>query len=101
MISIDHLLGLLARTMGQMDDAKAHFEDALAFCRRAGYRPELAWTSFDYAETILIEADGQAPPQEGLDRAMELLDDALHISREIGMLPLLERVQTRRESLSA
>ena len=45
MISIDRLLGLLAHTIGKMDDAASHFEDALAFCRRAGYRPELAWAS--------------------------------------------------------
>ncbi|MCH8226098.1 MAG: AAA family ATPase, partial [Chloroflexi bacterium] len=100
-ISIDHLLGLLARTMGRTDDAKAHFEDALAFCQQAGYRPELAWTSFDYAETILIEADGDAPPQEGRDRATELLNDALSISRELGMRPLLERVLARRQFISA
>ena len=36
------VLGLLARTMGRLDDAMAHFEDALAFCRKAGCRPELA-----------------------------------------------------------
>ena len=29
------------------------FEEALAFCRKAGYRPELAWTCCDYADTLL------------------------------------------------
>ena len=61
MTSSDRLLGLLARTMGRISDARGHFEDALGFCRRAGYRPELAWSSFDYAETILAEADGRQP----------------------------------------
>ena len=37
-------VGLLAQTMGQLDAAAVHFEDALAFCRRAGYRPELVWS---------------------------------------------------------
>ena len=34
-----HILGLLAHTMGDLDRAMVHFEDALDFCRRAGYRP--------------------------------------------------------------
>ncbi len=29
--------------MGNLDQEVVHFEDALAFCRRAGYRPELAF----------------------------------------------------------
>ena len=37
------VLGLLAQTIGNLDDATGHFEDALGFCRRAGYRPDLAW----------------------------------------------------------
>ena len=98
--SIDRLLGLLARTMGRMEDAMAHFDDALAFCQRAGYRPEMAWTSFDFAETILGDADGDGPLQEGRPKAMALLDDALAISRELSMRPLMERVLARREFLS-
>ena len=39
--SVDRLLGLLSRTMGDLDQTAAHFEDPLAFCRKAGYRPEL------------------------------------------------------------
>ena len=48
--SADRLLGLLSQTMGNFDQAVGHFEDALAFCRKAGYRPELAWTCCDYAD---------------------------------------------------
>ncbi|MCI0800329.1 MAG: AAA family ATPase, partial [Chloroflexi bacterium] len=43
-LSGDRLLGILAQAMGETDQAVAHFEDALAFCRKAGYRPELAWS---------------------------------------------------------
>ena len=39
--------------MGNMDTARAHFEDSLTFCRKAGYRPELAWTYCDYADLLL------------------------------------------------
>ena len=42
LMAADHVLGLLAQTMGNLDQAMVHFEDALTFCRKAGYRPELA-----------------------------------------------------------
>ena len=40
--SVDRLLGLLTQTMGNLDHALTHFEDAQVFCGKAGYRPELA-----------------------------------------------------------
>ena len=43
--------------MGNLDDSQTHFEDALAFCRKAGCRPDLAWTCCDYAD-MLRERDG-------------------------------------------
>ncbi len=49
----DRVLGLLSQTTANLDQAAAHFDDALAFCRKAGYRPELAWTCCDYADTLL------------------------------------------------
>ena len=36
--------------MGDLDRAMDHFEAAMAFCNRASYRPELAWTCCDYAD---------------------------------------------------
>jgi len=53
----DRLLGLLSYTMGNLDQAVTHFEDALAFCRK-GFRPELAWTCCDYADTLLQRHTG-------------------------------------------
>ena len=44
--SVDRLLGLLSQTMGELDQAAAHFEESLSFCRNAGYRPELAVDMF-------------------------------------------------------
>jgi tetratricopeptide (TPR) repeat protein len=144
-ISNDRLLGLLTQTMGNLDKAAEHFEDALAFCRKAGYRPELAWTCCDYADCLLArarhvgaalalpsgaqqaaplqEASARGEPVEGRgstssprtegpgsprteaqqhrQKAMALLDEALKISRELGMRPLMERVLSRREILGA
>jgi DNA-binding CsgD family transcriptional regulator len=93
-ISTDRLLGLLAQTMGNLDKAVEHFEAALAFCRQAGYRPELAWTCYDYADMLLnpVGAHGRAPLHDDRARAMSLLDEAVAITRELGMPPLMERV---------
>ncbi len=95
-ISFKRLLGLLAETMDNLHQATAHFEDALTFCRKAGYRPELAWTCCDYADTLL---QWNGPGDR--EKAMSLLDESLAISSELGMRPLMERVLSRREILKA
>ncbi len=82
--------------MGNLDQAEIHFEDALVFCRNAGYRPELAWTCCDYADTLL-----QRNGPGDREKAMSLLDESLAISTELGMRPLMERVLSRREILRA
>ena len=51
-MSIDRLLGLIAQTMAEPGQAAQHFEDALTFCRKSAFRPELAWTCCDYADTL-------------------------------------------------
>ena len=86
----------MAKTMGKPDDSVVHFEDALAFCRKAGYRPELAWTCCDYADTLL-----QRNASGDRAKAIVLLDESLAISSELGMRPLMERVLSRREILKA
>jgi len=95
-MSADRLLGLLSRTMGNLDQAATHFENALVFCRKAGYRPDLAWTCCDYSDT-LRERDAAGDRA----KAMSLLDESLAISSELGMRPLMERVLSRREILKA
>ena len=98
--SIDLLLGLLADTMGNLDQAAQHFEDALTFCRK-GYRPELAWTCCDYADTLLRRASTSSARADDREKAMSLLDESLAISTDLGMRPLMERVLSRREILKA
>jgi len=94
--SVDRLLGLLSQTMGTLDQATGHFEEALGFCRKAGYRPELAWTCCDYAD-MLRERDAEGDRA----KAVSLLNESLAISSELGMRPLMERVLSRREILKA
>ena len=92
----DRILGLLARTIGRLDQAVDHFEDSMAFCRKAGYQPELAWTSCDYADALL-----QRNEPGDRKKALALLDESLAISSDLGMRPLMERVLSRRDILIA
>ena len=73
-----------------------HYENALTFCRQAGLKPELGWTCFAYAETVL-ERNGDGDRT----KANSLLDESLAISSEVGMRPLMERVLSQREILTA
>ena len=79
----DRVLGLLSQTMENSGQAQIHFEDALVFCRNAGYRPELAWTCFDYADMLLGRNESG-----DVTKAMSLLDESLAVSTELGMRPL-------------
>jgi DNA-binding CsgD family transcriptional regulator/tetratricopeptide (TPR) repeat protein len=99
-ISTDHLLGLLAHVSGDLDNAYKHCEDALAFCRRASLRPELAWVCHDYAEILLAGADGHASLPGARAKALSLLNKAVAIACELGMRPLMERVQSLQEKLA-
>ena len=100
-MSADRLLGLLSQATSQNEQAVAHFEDALAFCRNAGYRPELAWTCHDYAEVLLVGAHGGAPLPGDREKALSLLKESLAISTELGMRPLMERVLALQERAEA
>jgi DNA-binding CsgD family transcriptional regulator/tetratricopeptide (TPR) repeat protein len=97
-ISADRLLGLLTYTMGKPDIAATHFEDALAFCRKAGYRPELAWSCYDYAAT-LVQAGLKPTSTDAHLKAISLMDETLAISTELGMKPLMEKTFALREGI--
>ncbi len=87
--------------MGNFDISAGHFEDALAFCRKAGYRPELAWSLCDYADMLTERASTGSAQADDSDKATGMLDESLAISTELGMRPLMERVLSRREILKA
>ncbi|PKB64707.1 MAG: hypothetical protein BZY80_02015 [SAR202 cluster bacterium Io17-Chloro-G2] len=90
-MTIDRVLGMLAHTMADPDQAEVHFEASVGFHRDAGYRPELAWICCDYSDTLRArDAEGDRP------RAIALLDESLAISSELGMRPRLERVLARK-----
>lgn len=95
-LAVDHLLGLLARTMGRSDAAISYFDAALAFCSNGGLRPAYGWVAADYAAHLRERnVDGDHA------RGVALQNEALAIGRELGMRPLVERVLARREILNA
>ena len=95
-IGIDRALGLMATSINDLENAESHFENALAFCKKSGYRPELAWTYCNYAEALLTHNSARDH-----ERAMKFLDDALALSTELGMTPVVERILSRRDILNA
>lgn len=84
-IAADHLLALLAHTMGDHVRARDHFSAALTFCRDRGLTLELAYTSRDYAQMLLGSEDIRDAA-----RAVTLCQDAEVIARRCGLPRLLE-----------
>ena len=85
--SVNHVLGLLCVTMGKLDEAMAHFEENLAFCRKAGYLSEKTWIMYEYADALL-RRNGPGDHKQ----AMPLLEEALATSSDLGMRPLMNKV---------
>ena len=91
----DRLLGLLAATLRQWDDAQRHFEAALDFDLRSGGRPWLPRTRCDFAQMLLQR--GAAGDRE---RASSLLDAALDEARALGLAALVEQADALRQPLA-
>jgi DNA-binding CsgD family transcriptional regulator len=85
--AMSRYLGALATTMGHLDMAAQHFEDALAMNARMEAWPWLAHTQYAYATMLL------ARHQPGdSDKATALLDSALVTARGLDMRALEERL---------
>ena len=85
----DRVLGLLAQTLGRIDDAAGHFEAALAFCRDR-FHGEQGHVSYEYAVLLFARCD----PGDR-ERAIELMLDAYekcHWVSHDRMRPLHKRV---------
>jgi class 3 adenylate cyclase/tetratricopeptide (TPR) repeat protein len=89
-------LGRLATTLERWDEAEAHFREALAENERMGARPFVAMTQYDYGSMLIRRATG-----DDVERAHQLLDEALPIAEEIGMPKLAERIRAEREKTPA
>ncbi len=70
--------------MGDQGQSTAHFKYALAFCGKAGYRLEIAWTCCDNADTLL-----QRNEPGGRERAMSMLGESLSIPAMFSVMTLI------------
>jgi tetratricopeptide (TPR) repeat protein len=78
--SVSHYLGLLATTMGDLDEAEVHFADAEAIHTRIGAPTWSARTRLEWARMLL------ARRQPGdVERARDLLGHVLEGARELGL----------------
>jgi tetratricopeptide (TPR) repeat protein len=88
--AMDRYLGLLARTMGQLEAAEKHFRVAIEMNERMGARPWTAHSRYDLAE-LLLERGGPADRE----RAIEEFRLAGEFSQEMGMTALADHVARR------
>jgi tetratricopeptide (TPR) repeat protein len=77
-------LGLLAATMGRLDDAARHLEAALAANTKLGSRPLMAHTQSDYARALIRRQETA--------RAEVLLEEARRTAERLGLTRLLARI---------
>ena len=78
--SSSYALGLLAAALGRLDEAEAHFDDAVRDHEELRAAPLVARTQLRYAQ--LLECRGGATDRE---RAAELRGRALATARQLGM----------------
>jgi DNA-binding CsgD family transcriptional regulator/tetratricopeptide (TPR) repeat protein len=83
-VNVERVKGLLAETTGDLDAAISHFQNASEFCRETGHRPELAWSSRDYAAALM-----QRRGPDDQRKAVPVLAESVSIATELGMAPLV------------
>jgi len=86
------ILGLLAASLERWGEAWAHFEDAIARCRRLGARPLLARTEYEYGRTLLARGER--------DRARPLIVSARQAAEELGMTGLVRLADAKLAELA-
>jgi hypothetical protein len=86
-----HYLGLLAVSLGRGQEARRHFEDALARHEKAGARPWVAHTQIAFADLLSTTSD-----KRDQERATELVADARVIAEALPMPGLLARLGVTR-----
>jgi hypothetical protein len=96
MCVVDRLMGIFAAAARDYPTAETCFRNAVAFCEKAGYRPELAWSYSDYGE-FLAARNGPGD----IEQARDMQSRSLAVARELGMKPLIERIVGRKQILGA
>jgi DNA-binding winged helix-turn-helix (wHTH) protein/tetratricopeptide (TPR) repeat protein len=80
---VSYFLGILARTLGRRESARAHFEEAIVEHERLGLQPHLARTRYELAQLLI---DSGEP--EDRKRARILLTAARDSAQRLTMEPL-------------
>ncbi len=88
-------LGAGAALLGELDQAKAYYHQAIEVCARVRFRPELALSRLQLAELLL-----EHYPEEKAE-ALEHLDSAIAEFRDMKMQPSLEQALKHKELLTA
>ncbi|HET6547164.1 MAG TPA: hypothetical protein VFG79_01820, partial [Solirubrobacter sp.] len=86
--SASRLLGVLAAARGSFELAERHFDEAQAMHTSMGARPLHARTQVSYAEMLLARLG----PGD-VERATEMLADAILVADALGMVVLAERAR--------
>ncbi|MCA1842467.1 MAG: hypothetical protein LC792_04620, partial [Actinobacteria bacterium] len=90
---VSHYLGLLATSLGRFDEAEACFQAAASTQRRVGAPAWLARTRLEWGRMLVTR---RLPGD--LERARELLDQALTTARELGLATVERRAAAMLEN---
>lgn len=85
--SVSGYLDLLATATRRFDDAKTHYEEAIAMNAAMKARPALVRTQVDYARLRVTRE-----PSDSCGRARELLAQARPVAEELGLRPVLHAI---------
>jgi tetratricopeptide (TPR) repeat protein len=85
---VDRILGMLSSSLGRLDDADEHFEQAIVGCRQGGYMLDLAWALYERAGAL-----GRRDRDASVREIATLLKESLALADELGLTPLRERVR--------
>ncbi len=83
---VDRVLGLLAQSMGRLDDAERHLGNAVEITTRMNDRPGMALCGLALAEVLL-----QRDRENDRELALELLSTVLSTAREMGARWIADR----------
>ena len=95
MVNYARLLGGAARLLGEPEQARAYYQQAVEVCQKIRFRPEIALARLELAELLL-----EHYPDEKAE-ALEHLDFAIAEFREMKMQPSLERALKHKGLLHA
>ena len=96
LVSLDRVRARMKTVMGDLETAATHFESAVEQTRKVGARGELAWSLLYFSEMLLDRDDAG-----DREKAVDLQDEAITLTQDMGMVPLTERILARRQILRA